>query len=250
MRRAAAIAAVAVAAAVVAIVLLTRGDDADTQERFVVGLGTRAAVVMRPHDAPRGRPVVLFLHGWTANVPRAYGAWLRHLVDEGADVVFPIYQRRPFDDVRTPLPNVLAAVRAALARLPGHGPLIAAGHSAGGALSSDYAASAAGAGLPRPVAVYAVYPGRDLGPGLFLRGPPLSGIVAGTRLLVLESPTDRIVGTATARSIVAGAARVHGELRTIRDPMLGAHNASMGDSQRVRSTFWTPLDRVLRAASG
>ena len=56
MRRAAAIAAVAVAAAVVAIVLLTRGDDADAQERFVVGSGTRAAVVMRPHDAPRGRP--------------------------------------------------------------------------------------------------------------------------------------------------------------------------------------------------
>ncbi len=250
MRRAAAIAAVAVVAAVVAVVLLTRGDDADAQERFVVGSGTRAAVVMRPHDATRGRPVVLFLHGWTANVPRAYGAWLRHLVDEGADVVFPTYQRRPFDDVRTPLPNVLAAVRAALARLPGHGPLIAAGHSAGGSLSSDYAASAAGAGLPRPVAVYAVYPGRDLGPGLFLRGPPLSGIAAGTRLLVLESPTDRVVGTATARSIVADATRVHGELRTIRDPMLGEHNASMGESQRVRSTFWTPLDRVIRAASG
>ena len=67
---------------------------------------------------------------------------------------------------------------------------------------------------------------------------------------MLESPTDRVVGTATARSIVAGATRVHGELRTIRDPVLGEHNASMGDSQRVRSTFWTPLDRVIRAASG
>ena len=173
MRRAAAIAAVAAVAAAVAIVLLTRGDDA--HERFVVGSGTRAAVVMRPHDPGPGRPVVLFLHGWTANVPRAYDAWLRHLVDEGADVVFPIYQRAPFDDVRTPLPNVLAAVRAALARLPGHGPVIAAGHSAGGSLSSDYAASAASAGLPRPVAVYAVYPGRDLGPGRFLRGPAAVG---------------------------------------------------------------------------
>lgn len=248
MRRAAAIAAVAAVAAAVAIVLLTRGDDA--HERFVVGSGTRAAVVMRPHDPGPGRPVVLFLHGWTANVPRAYDAWLRHLVDQGADVVFPIYQRAPFDDVRTPLPNVLAAVRAALARLPGHGPVIAAGHSAGGSLSSDYAAGAASSGLPRPVAVYAVYPGRDLGPGRFLRGPPLSRIAAGTRLLVLESPTDRVVGTATAQSIVAGAARVRGELRTIRDPVLGEHNAPMGDSERVRTTFWAPLDRVIRAASG
>ena len=245
MRRAAAIAAVAAVAAAAAIVLLTRGDDA--HERFVVGSGTRAAVVMRPHDPGPGRPVVLFLHGWTANVPRAYDAWLRHLVDQGADVVFPIYQRPPFDDVRTPLPNVLAAVRAALARLPGHGPLVAAGHSAGGSLSSDYAASS---GLPRPVAVYAVYPGRDLGPGRFLRGPPLSRIAAGTRLLVLESPTDRVVGTATAQGIVAGATRVHGELRTIQDPVLGEHNAPMGDSERVRTTFWVPLDRVIRAASG
>jgi acetyl esterase/lipase len=247
----AAIAAVAVVAAAVAVVLLTRGDDADAaRERFVVGSGAGAAVVMRPHDPAPGRPVVLFLHGWTANVPLAYGAWLHHLVDRGADVVFPIYQHPPFDDVRTPLPNVLAAVRAALARLPGHGPVIAAGHSAGGSLSSDFAATAADAGLPRPVAVLAVYPGRDLGPGRFLRGPPLSRIAPGTRLLVLESPTDHVVGTATARSIVAGATRVRGELRTIRDPVLGQHNAPMGASQRVRATFWAPLDRVIRGASG
>ena len=133
MRRAAAIAAVAAGVAAVALVLLTRGDDADAAHvRYAVGTGTRAAVVMRPPDPGPGRPVVLFLPGWTANVTRAYDAWLRHLVDQGADVVFPIYQRPPFDDVRTPLPNVLAAVRVALARLPGHGPVIAAGHSAGG----------------------------------------------------------------------------------------------------------------------
>ena len=67
---------------------------------------------------------------------------------------------------------------------------------------------------------------------------------------MLESPTDRVVGTATAQSIVAGATRVRGELRTIRDPVLGEHNAPMGDSERVRTTFWAPLDRVIRAASG
>ena len=250
MRPRAAIAAVVGAAVVAAIVVvgLTRGGERGA--RFDVGTGTRSAVVMRPHDAGPGRPVVVFLHGWTANVPRAYGAWLAHLVDEGADVVFPIYQRSPFDDVGTPLPDVLAALRAALARLPGHGPVIAAGHSAGGALSADWAASAAAAGLPRPVAVYAVYPGRDLGPGLVLRGPPLARIAPGTRLLVLTSPTDRVVGTATARELVAGATLVRGELRTIRDPVLGEHNAPMGDSERVRTTFWAPLDRVLRATSG
>ena len=44
--------------------------------------------------------------------------------------------------------------------------------------------------------------------------------------------------------------RFHGELRMIRDPVLGEHNASMGESERVESTFWAPLDRLIRAASG
>jgi hypothetical protein len=245
VRRAAAALVVAAAAAVAVVLLVSRAGDA-SPERFLVGSGARSAVVLRASDAAPGRPVVVFLHGWTANVPAAYGAWLRHLVAGGADVVFPIYQRPPFDDIRTPLPNVQAAVRAALSRLPGHGPVVAAGHSAGGALSADLAASAAGAGLPQPAAVYAVYPGRDLGPGRFLAGPPLARIPASTRLLVLESPTDRVVGTATSRDLIAGATRVRGSLRTIRHPVLGAHNAPMGSADAIRETFWAPLDRLLR----
>jgi acetyl esterase/lipase len=246
VRRAAAALVVATVAAVAVALLVSRGGDDASPARFVVGSGTRAAVVLRAHDPAPGRPVVVFLHGWTANVPEAYGAWLRHLVAGGADVVFPIYQRPPFDDVRSPLPNVQAALRAAFARLPGHGPVVAAGHSAGGALSFDLAASAAAAGLPQPVAAYAVYPGRDLGPGRFLAGPPLARMPGATRLLVLESPTDRIVGTATARALIAGATRARATLRTIHDPVLGAHNAPMGGSEAVRTTFWAPLDRLLR----
>jgi acetyl esterase/lipase len=238
-----------VAALLAALALLAGcGSDGDGTERLVVGSGTREAVVLRAADAERGRPVVVFLHGWTADEDRQYGAWLRHLVGRGADVVFPVYQRPPFDDVRTPLGNVQAALRAALARLPGHGPVLVAGHSAGGALSSDLAASAAQAGLPQPVAVYAVYPGRDLGPGRFLAGPPLSRIPPDTQLLALASPTDRVVGTETARSMVAGATRVRGRLRIVSDPVLGEHNAPMGSSAEVRAAFWAPLDRLLRQA--
>ncbi len=220
MRRAAAIAAVAAAMVVIAIVLLTRGDDADaSHERFVVGSGTQAAVVLRPHDARPGRPVVLFLHGWTANVPRAYAA---PRARGGAGRTGAPARARSRDRRR--------ALRRRLAVI---------------GLRRERRAPA---GLPRPVAVDAVYPGRDLGPGLFLGGPPLSRIAAGARLLVLASPTDRVVGTQTARSIVAGATQVRAELRTIRDPVLGEHNASMGGSEPVRQTFWAPLDRLLRAA--
>jgi acetyl esterase/lipase len=215
-------------------------------ERLTVGRGAQAAEVLRGEGA--GRPVVVFLHGWTAADPRAYGAWKEHLVAEGADVIAPVYQEPPYANVRTPLPNVIAAVRAGLSRLPGHGPVLAAGHSAGGALSVDLAASAREAGLPRVEAVYAVYPGRDLGLRGFLAGPPLSRVPAGTRLLVLGSPTDVVVGTGTARAIVADASRVRGELRTIRDPVLGAHNAPLLDGEGVRATFWSPLDQLLREA--
>jgi acetyl esterase/lipase len=232
----------ALLAAAVALLLAGCGADA---ERFTVGSGTQAAEVWRGDGD--GRPVVVFLHGWTVAHPDAYGAWKEHLVDEGADVVAPVYQEPPFNDVRTPLPNVIAAVRAALRRLPGHGPVLAAGHSAGGSLSADLAASARGAGLPRIAAVYAAYPGRDLGLRGFLAGPSLAGVPAGTPVLVLASPFDRVVGTATARDIAAGA---RGALRVISDPVLGSHNAPLLDGERFRRTFWAPLDRLVREAEG
>jgi acetyl esterase/lipase len=123
--------------------------------------------------------------------------------------------------------------------------VLAAGHSAGGALSADLAASADSAGLPRIAAVYAVYPGRDLGLRGFLAGPPLGRIPSGTAVLVLGSPTDRVVGTATARDIAAGA---RGELRLVRDLVVGAHNAPLLDGEPFRRAFWAPLDRLLDGA--
>jgi hypothetical protein len=96
-------------------------------------------------------------------------------------------------------------------------------------------------------AVYAVYPGRDLGLRGFLAGPPLAGIPQGTPVLVLGSPTDLVVGTATARAI---ASEARGELRIVRDPITGEHNAPLRDGERYRRTFWAPLDRLLRRAGG
>jgi acetyl esterase/lipase len=245
-----AVAAVLVAiAAAVAIVAITR-DGGDEPERFTVGHGLQSAVVVRGTRPRQGRPVVVFLHGWTAIDPRAYDAWVRHLAERGADVVLPVYQRPPFIDVRTPLPNVLAALRAAFARLPQHGPVIAAGHSAGGALSADWAASARDAGLPRPVAVYAVYPGRDLGPGLRLRGPSLRRIDPRTRVLALASPRDAVVGTAVAEETIAEPTQIplaRRTLRIVRDPSVQDHNAPARADPAAQQTFWSPLDRLIDA---
>lgn len=247
----AAIAAVIiVAGGIAAIAALTR-DRAD-RERFTVGSGAQSAIVVRGSGPREGRPVVVFLHGWTAIDPRAYGPWVRHIAARGADVVLPVYQRPPFVDVRTPLPNVIAALRTAFARLPGHGPVIAAGHSAGGALSADWAASAGAAGLPRPVAVYAVYPGRYLGGGRVLRGPSLRRIHPRTRILALASPRDVVVGTATAEEMVAEPVQIpvaRRMMRIVRDPVVQGHNAPMRTDPAAKRTFWAPLDDLVARAA-
>jgi pimeloyl-ACP methyl ester carboxylesterase len=218
-------------------------------ERFTVGEGARGATVLRERGAPAGRPVVVFLHGWSAVRPEAYGAWLEHLVRGGATVVYPIYQTS-LVDVRSPLPNLLAALRAAFARLDGHGPVVAAGHSAGGALAVDLAASAARAGLPAPQAVLSVFPGRGLR-GIPLRLPAAdpTGVPPSTRLLVLASERDEVVGTGTARNLVARAVRVpraRRTLRLVRDRAAADHGAPQRDDAAARRTFWAPLDRLVQ----
>ncbi len=254
--------AVAVVVAVALVGALAGGDGEDRparraapapapapRDQFVVGRGVRAALVARPDEPSPDAPVVVFLHGWSGVDPANYRAWLRHLVRGGSTVVYPVYQQPPFIDVRTPLRNIRAAVRAALARIGPHGPLVAAGHSAGGALAADLAASARAAGLPVPAAVYAVYPGRSLGDfPVRLSGPSLSRIPRSTRVVALGSPTDQVVGTATARETIAGATRVPASRRTlrlVRDRAVGDHLAPQRDGARVRRTFWRPLDRLL-----
>lgn len=247
-----AVAIVAVVAAVAVILVVTRGDE--DAGRFTVGSGTRSALVVRGAGERERRPVVVFIHGWSAIDPRAYDAWVRHLADGGADVVLPVYQAPPFLDVRTPLPNVIAALRAAFARLRGHGPVIAAGHSAGGALSADWAASAREEGLPQPAAIYAVYPGRGLGGALLLRGPSLRSIAPSTRILALASPRDAVVGTATAETMVSEPTQIPPARRTLRiveEPAVQDHTAPLRSDPLAQRTFWRPLDRLLaQAASG
>jgi acetyl esterase/lipase len=216
-------------------------------ERIDVGSGPRGAAIFRPRDAVLAGPVVVFLHGWLAVEPASYGPWIGHLVRAGATVIYPAYQEAPFLDTVSPLPNTLVALRLAFerVRVP-RGRLVVVGHSAGGALAADYAASAQAAGLPVPAAVFSVYPGRSLR-GIPLRIPTVSArnIRAGTRVLAYASTKDRVVGTRTARTIVRTATRARTQLRIIRDPRVADHNAPGRASPAVRRTFWAALDRLI-----
>ncbi len=62
-----------------------------------VGRGPQTAFVIRP-DVDGPLPVVLFLHGWGATLPRNYRPWLDHLARRGNAVIYPRYQ----DSVLTP----------------------------------------------------------------------------------------------------------------------------------------------------
>jgi acetyl esterase/lipase len=220
--------------------------------RTDVGEGPTGAAILRPARPAPGAPVVLFLHGWGATDTGVYERWLRHLVRGGATVIYPAYQEPPFVDVVAPLTNLLVGVRAALevVDVP-EGRLVAAGHSAGGALAADYAASAAAAGLPAPAAIFSVYPGRGL-PDVPVRIPEIGAqrIPRDTRILALGGADDETVGTETAEALVRDAERVPSARRSYRlvsDPAVDDHLAPLRSDAAARATFWAPLDELLDA---
>lgn len=237
------------------------GDGArDTRSRPVqtvterVGRGPQTATIVRP-DTKGPWPVVLFIHGWGGTLPATYGPWIDHLARTGNAVIYPRYQ----DSVLTPpdqvLGNLIAGTRLAFARL-GARPvsLVAAGHSAGGALAADYAAIARQAGLPVPRAILSLYPGRSLR-GVALSIPEVAPeqIPPTTRIVALAGSRDSVVGTAPARRIVAAAERVPRARRTytlIRDPAVADHLGPQRATPESRRVFWRRLDALIAGARG
>jgi len=213
------------------------------------GDGARGAWVLRRRRSSDD-PVVLFLHGWTAVDPALYGPWLTHLVRTGSTVVYPVYQDAPFLAPAVAFDGVVAGVRAALAEedLPRKG-WVVAGHSAGGAMSADYAARAGELGLPPARAVFAAYPGRRT------RRIPLelpeadpAGIPASTRLVALYGADDQTVGATTARRTIARADADFEQLIRVDDPAVDDHLGPQRAGPATRRVFWRRLDALIRAA--
>ncbi len=219
-------------------------------ERVDVGAGVTGSAIFRPRDGANGS-VVVFLHGWAAVDPESYGAWIDHLVRRGTTVIYPAYQQAPFLDTVTPLPNLLVALRWAFEELPVTAQrLVVAGHSAGGALAADYAASAQAAGLPAPAAIFSVYPGRAIGDvPVQLQAVDADKIAGGTRMIVLAGARDRLVGTRWARQIARTATRADVTLEIVRDRRIDDHGAPARSDPQARRAFWAPLDRLLDATA-
>jgi pimeloyl-ACP methyl ester carboxylesterase len=143
-------------------------------------------------------PVVVFLHGWGGTDPAYYRPWIDHLVRRGNVVLWVRYQESVLTLSVEFVPNMLAAVKAGLARLeqdagrpkPELDKLAVVGHSMGGVLTMTLAARAATEGLPPFKALMCANPGRGVtGPEVLA---DFSQIPASTLLLCVSGSEDSI----------------------------------------------------------
>jgi len=226
-------------------------------EQRTVGRGQTSAWIFRRSDL-RGKrlPVVLFVHGWGGISPEIYRGWIDHLARRGNAVIYPRYQDSALTPPATVLGNLVVGVRAALALRDAPvdaASLVAVGHSAGGVLAADYAASAQALKLPVPRAVFAAYPGRAFGPDAPAAIPeiPGRGIPAGTRVVALAGDDDDVVGTRWARRMIETATNVASgrrRYRLIGDDAVDDHQAPARTDAAARATFWRPFDELTAAA--
>lgn len=202
--------------------------------------------------APAGPvPVVVFLHGWGYQRGGDYRAWIRHLARRGNAVIVPRYQTDVHADPAGVRGEMLRGVRIALRHIDAAPrTLVVAGHSAGAALAADYAAVAGSHGLPRPRAVYAVYPGRAIRGAPGIPAADLARIAPDTRLRVLAGARDTVVGQGPARQLVDAAIAVPSSRRRfvlVSWPAVADHLAPLGSSSAARTTFWRRLDGLIDA---
>ena len=177
----------------------------------VYGLGVAQFWILEPADpAPKSAPLVVFNHGWMGLLPSVYLGWLHHTVQRGNIVVFPRYQAGLTTAPWTFTANAVGAVKSALAELkkPGHvAPdlerVAIVGHSAGGAIAADMAATAAAVGLPQPKAIMVVEPGRGLAKATnpFFPAADHAKIPADTLMLVVVGADDRLVADLAAKDL-------------------------------------------------
>ena len=175
-------------------------------------VGDKQYWIFEPNEPhPKSAPVVIFNHGWGGMKPDSYRAWINHIVRRGNIVIYPRYQATAKSPTTEITPNSLAATKAALRRLEteaGHTrPMLdkvaAVGHSAGGQITANLAASAAKENLPQPKAIMCVQPGKSWGPVTRIAIPlfDLKGIPANTLLLTVVGDQDNIARDIDAKRI-------------------------------------------------
>ncbi len=149
---------------------------------------------------PDSADVVVFLHGYGAYNPMAYGKWIKHLVAKGNIVIYPRYQKNllvPTTD-RFPV-NAAKGIRDALALLqtgdhvrPRTEGIGYFGHSYGGTIAAYLGVHWRRYHVPKPAAMLLCQPGT--GPLKGARLKEYSGLPDDLNLLVVVGEDDYVVG--------------------------------------------------------
>jgi pimeloyl-ACP methyl ester carboxylesterase len=179
------------------------------------------------------KSVVVFLHGYGGareETPANHVPWLRHLVQNGSDVIYPRYEEggslNPYSDLDI-------GVQVARTRLGHpHVPTVVIGYSRGGRLAVDYAAFEA-AHDREPAAVLCVFPGLN-SPGEKLASLDL--LDSKTRIVLWVGDHDTGVDGVGARAILA-------RLATFSATHLSVLESGPG----AREAFWGPTDRLIES---
>ncbi len=157
------------------------------------------------NPTPDSANVVVFCHGLGMVNPRAYGAFIKHLVRKGNIVIYPRYQRTldlaatiaAFND------SCAKGIRKALDTIqqPGHvkGRIenyFILGHSVGGVLTANMTMLHQQYGLPKPLTAFSMQPGAST----YLMSSYAS-FPADVKYLIAVGENDAIVGTGPGTTI-------------------------------------------------
>lgn len=149
---------------------------------------------------PDSAEVVVFLHGYGAYNPMAYGKWIKHLVAKGNIVIYPRYQKNlvwPRPDGFPP--NAARGIRDALARLQQDGPIrpktdrvAYIAHSYGGVIATNLGVHWQQYDIPKPTSMLLCEPGS--GPLKGGRLADYSGLPHDLQMVIVVGEDDYVVG--------------------------------------------------------
>lgn len=149
---------------------------------------------------PDSAEVVVFLHGYGAYNPMAYGKWIKHLVARGNIVIYPRYQKNILMPGADQFPaNAAKGIRDALAELAKEGRVhprtehvAYIGHSYGGVIAANLGVNWQQLGIPKPASMLLAEPGS--GPLKGARLARYDRLPADLQLVVVVGEDDYVVG--------------------------------------------------------
>ncbi|MBK8194716.1 MAG: hypothetical protein IPK76_16420 [Lewinellaceae bacterium] len=156
---------------------------------------------------PDSAEVVVFMHGYGAYNPMAYGKWIKHLVAKGNIVIYPRYQKNLMWPRADAFPeNAATGIRRALKELHKEGrvkpkteKIAYIGHSYGGVINANLAVNWQQYGIPKPASLLLCEPGS--GPLKGARLSDYSGLPADLQMVIVVGAEDYVVGQEFGRLV-------------------------------------------------